>query len=338
MLMFIFVLFFVIIIATVLILTLKIFLKEKNIKNNNNDDISLSNKDQLNVSNKDQIKVSQDYLPFTDISDDMIDLGSFKYRKIIECTSINYDLKTLNEKKMIEASFARFLNSFQFPITIYIQTRKIDLSNYLETLKENIDETIECFPKLTEYSEQFFLDMKDIPETTGNSKQKKKYIIVGYDEAAYLENLNDYEKKQEALKEINLRVSSLIDNLSGIGIKTKVLNDKDLLELLYYSYNKDDYANFENLLLSNYDSLLVGLHIDDNSNVYVNKNPLADMNDLERTQNALSITKNIIEEEILSKANLNETHKEIYNEVINQIKAISDELNEVMNDYKGDDF
>ena len=94
------------------------------------------------------IKTSQEFLPFDKIEDDLIDLGGFRYKKIIECTSINYTLKTEMEKEMVEASFARFLNCFQFPISFYIQTREMDMQEYLLRLKDNIEEVCDTFPIL----------------------------------------------------------------------------------------------------------------------------------------------------------------------------------------------
>lgn len=148
------------------------------------------------AKNPDSIQCAQDFLPFDNIEDNLIDLGGYKYRKLIECTSVNYHLKTEGEKEMIEASFARFLNSFSFPITIYIQTREIDMETYLTNLRNSIDETCSEFSQLKKYGDIFYSEMRHLPETTGNSKQKHKYIIVGYDESSDLTELNADEKKR----------------------------------------------------------------------------------------------------------------------------------------------
>ena len=81
---------------------------------------------------------AQDFLPFEDIKDGVIDLGDFEYRAIIECQSINYDLKTSKEKEMIDASFQRFLDSLSFPITIHLQTKTIDNTKVLQTLENDM--------------------------------------------------------------------------------------------------------------------------------------------------------------------------------------------------------
>lgn len=283
------------------------------------------------------IRTAQDFLPFDKIEDNMIDLGGFRYKKIIECTSINYHLKTEMEKEMIEASFARFLNSFQFPISFYIQTREMDMTSYLESLKDSIEEVCDEFPGLIDYGTNFFNEMQRLPELTGNSKQKKKYIIVGYDEAAMMENLTPDEKKTYSMQELNLRTQVLVDNLSGLGIKCEVLNTAGLLELMYSTYHKDDYSNFENLLSGEYTSLLTGFDIFRDESTgriipYVNNNQVEMQSDLSRTENALWNAKNIIRTEILNRDGLDEGSKELYQAVIDRLDDLVEEMKDFLND------
>lgn len=290
-----------------------------------------------------QVRTAQEFLPFDNISENLLDLGGFKYRKIIECSSINYHLKTDDEKEMIEASFARFLNSLQFPITIYIQTREIDLSNYLESLRTSIDETVESFPFLKGYSEIFYNEMSRLPELTGNSKQKKKYIIVGYDEIGKVENLNDEEKRNDAISELNLRVQLIIDGLSGMNIKATELSTAGILELLYTTYNREDYSNFDTLLDGDYTTLMVGMDILRNPETgelqaYVNRNKLSEMDNLKKTENALFNAKNIINNEILSQSNLSPENLQLYKEVVDRLDEIKEELNKISINKGGNNY
>lgn len=290
------------------------------------------------AKNPDTIQCAQDFLPFDTIEDNLIDLGGFKYRKIIECTSVNYHLKTDGEKEMIEASFARFLNSFSFPITIYIQTREIDMDTYLSNLKQSIDDTCTEFPQLAKYGNIFYDEMRHLPELTGNSKQKHKYIIVGYDDVSDLEELNAEEKRDYAVQEINLRLQTLIEGLSGLGIKAWELKTPDLLELIYSTYHRDDYSNFENLLTGEYTSLITGMQTmkqDGELLTYVNKNKLSETDDVSKTENALFVAKNIINNEILSRDDISEEDEEVYRAVIDRLDEIVDKLKEAV--YETDD-
>ena len=288
----------------------------------------------------DHVQCAQDLLPFDKIEDNLIDLGGFKYRKIIECTSLNYHLKTEGEKEMIEASFARFLNSFSFPITIYIQTREIDMNNYLERLQASIDETVETFPQLKNYGNIFYNEMRHLPEKTGNSKQKHKYIIVGFDDTGDLEELNAEEKRDYAIQEINIRIQSLIEGLSGLGIKAWELTTADLLELIYSTYHRDDYSNFENLLSGEYTTLMTGFQtLNENGQIeaYINKNKLSLMDDVEKTENALEVAKNIITNEILSRDDITDDDENIYRAVIDRLDEIVVRLKETLAEEEDED-
>jgi hypothetical protein len=211
----------------------------------------------IDTSTIDTITTAQEFLPFEDIRDGMIILGGHKYRVVIEATSTNYNLKTDKEKELIEISFQRFLNSLTFPITFYVQTKKIDNSKMLSLLEEEIKATVSQFPELSEYGEIYLNEMMNLEGYIGNNKQKKKYIIVPYEEAINLPNLSDEEKYEYSLKEIYTRASIIVDGLSAVGIKARILDTKELAELVYSTYHKDNYSHVENITSGEFLSLIV---------------------------------------------------------------------------------
>jgi hypothetical protein len=211
----------------------------------------------IDTSTIDTITTAQEFLPFEDIRDGMIILGGHKYRVVIEATSTNYNLKTDKEKELIEISFQRFLNSLTFPITFYVQTKKIDNSKMLSLLEEEIKATVSQFPELAEYGEIYLNEMMNLEGYIGNNKQKKKYIIVPYEEAINLPNLSDEEKYEYSLKEIYTRASIIVDGLSAVGIKARILDTKELAELVYSTYHKDNYSHVENITSGEFLSLIV---------------------------------------------------------------------------------
>ncbi|WCF11723.1 hypothetical protein NDS46_30735 (plasmid) [Paenibacillus thiaminolyticus] len=210
----------------------------------------------LDTSAKDNITTAQEFLPFEDIKDGMICLGGHRYRAVIECSSTNYNLKTDREKEMIEIVFQRFVNSFTFPVTFYIQTKVIDNAKLLENLKEEITESTEHFSTLEEYGNIYFQEMANLNSYIGNNKQKKKYMIVAFDEAITLGDLNDDEKYKYASNELFNRAAILIDGLGSIGVKAKTLNTKELAELVFSTYHKDNYTHVENVVNGEFLTLL----------------------------------------------------------------------------------
>lgn len=205
---------------------------------------------------RDDITTAQEFLAFEDIKDGMICLGGHQYRAVIECSSTNYNLKTEREKEMIEIAFQRFVNSLSHPIVFYVQTRVIDNSKMLELLKEEIEKTVEHFPQLKQYGDIFFQEMENLNVYVGNNKQKKKYIIVPYDEAVNLPNLSESEKYEFARKELYNRASIIVDGLSAVGVKAHILNTKELAEMVFAAYHKDNYTHVDNVTNGEFLTLL----------------------------------------------------------------------------------
>ena len=201
------------------------------------------------IASEDTIEDStQSLLPFEDVRDSMIHLGNHQYRAILSCSSLNYGLKTEKEQDIIELSFQRFLNSLSFPISIYVQTRTMENERMLESLRKDTLSILEEFPKLEAYGDAYFGEMADIYETIGNNKEKRKYVIIPFDEAATLTTSTDEEKYEYVLQEMKNRIIIIKDGLEAIGITAKLLNTNDLLDLLYVSYHKDTANQSENLV------------------------------------------------------------------------------------------
>lgn len=203
------------------------------------------------------ITTAQEFLPFEDIKDGLIDLGNFEYRAIIECQSINYDLKTNKEKEIIDASFQRFLDSLTFPITIHMQTRTIDNSSVLRLLEDDMVDTVKEYAQLYDYAMSYLQEMARITETIGNDKQKRKYIIIPYSDSASLTYSNDAEKYEEALRAIYLRCQVVCDGLSAMGIQTKIMTSIEIAELIYSTYHRDNYSDIDQILSGEYMSMIV---------------------------------------------------------------------------------
>ena len=208
------------------------------------------------TSTNSKVETAQDFLQFDDIRDGMICLGGHQYRAVIECTSTNYNLKTNKEKEMIEASFQRFVNSLTFPVTFYVQTKVIDNSKMLEMMQEELQDVIKNYPHLEPYANSYFYEMSNLHSYIGNNKQKKKYIIVPFDEALSLGNFSDEEKYEYASKELYTRASIIADGLQSVGVKATILNTKELAELIFSTYHKDNYAHVENIVNGEFLTLL----------------------------------------------------------------------------------
>lgn len=269
----------------------------------------------LESQNSKTAETCQDFLPFQDISDSMIDMGNHSYRAIINCGSVNYQLKTDGEKEVIEASFQRFINSLSHPITFFIQTAKIDYSKISENYLNDTSKTLQEFPALSKYAEEHHQFILNAPAYGGVEKQKKKYIIVPFDEAVELTFANDKEKKEYVMKELFLRCQIIIEGLQAIGITSKILNTRELAELLYSNHNKDDSEFAESISSGEYLSLMVE-----------GDNKIQRMNSDAKFDWILAETVTRIKEDIISKPEIYEKMKIDAMYAIEEIEKIRDKF------------
>ena len=199
------------------------------------------------LTEKSDLTNAQDFLPFDDIKNDMIIIEDHQYRAVLECSSTNYQLKTEEERDLIELSFHRFLNSIEFPFTFFLQTKVIDNTARYKQLEADAAETMAVFPEIKNYAERYLADMRDLNTKIGNAQQKKRHIIVTYDDAVELVALNEAEKRIYAEKELKNRCNIIRKGLESVGITATQLRTEDLIELVYSSYYRDDYSYAEHI-------------------------------------------------------------------------------------------
>ena len=258
---------FIVLVALIIvfiILNIKKKNKEETIANSstNNNSNSLS-------GNKQSIF---NFMEFDTIEDNMIiqNDGS-RFLMVVDCQGINYDLMSGVEKTSVEEGFVQFLNTLRHPVQIYIQTRTINLESSIQTYKDRV-KTIEAnynkmklqyeqMKSLGNYTEgqlnkaHFELTKqrnlyeygKDVIYNTEkmslnkNVLNKKYYIVVPY-YASELEsnNLDKEETKNLAFSEVYTRAQSIVRALSVCGVRGKILNSNELIDLLYMAYNRDE--------------------------------------------------------------------------------------------------
>jgi type IV secretory pathway VirB4 component len=79
---------------------------------------------------------TQQFLEIEDIKGGVLILKDKSLRGILAVSSLNFALKSEEEQNAIIYQFQNFLNSLDFPIQIYIQSRKLNIVGYIEKLKE----------------------------------------------------------------------------------------------------------------------------------------------------------------------------------------------------------
>lgn len=199
---------------------------------------------------------TQKYLDIQEIRDDIIILKDGTIRALLLVSSLNFSLKSYDEQEAIIQGYVQFLNSLNFPLQIVIQSRKLDIDEYLariKTVEKNQKnellkiQTADYRRFITELvkigeimSKKFFVA---VPYSPFTRKSKGKGFFTRFQEAlAPTAIVRLQQKKFDKFKtELERRVSFVIDGLNSIGLKSVWLDTQSLIELFYNIYNPTTY-------------------------------------------------------------------------------------------------
>lgn len=278
----------------VVFIIIKMRLKEKQrIEENSSKIIGEKNNNQakkINLITRDGKEIDSIYkfMEFDSITDNMIiRKNREQFIMVIECKGINYDLLSNDEKLAVELGFISFLNTIRTPIQLYVQTRKLDMSNLLNSYSRRTDAMLEEVRKIDaqiqlakqngndELVKKLSFDRKrkmniveyseSIEEYTNKINdsqymlQQKTYIVVSYyaSEIGETKKYSDIELNDLVFSELFTRTQTILNALTSSEITGKVLNSEELAELLYVAYNREssDTYTLKNALDAQYDRL-----------------------------------------------------------------------------------
>lgn len=189
----------------------------------------------------------QDFIPFDDIQDSMICLPSSEYRMVIEVSSMNYYLKTSQEQENIEAMFRAAISSWDFPFAFYTQTRSLDADDIEMRLKEDVAKCQSS--ELRRYGEQYIREMHNLNKGKTATLIKKNYIIIECNDAGFIEsNHTEEDKRNYAFDKLALNARKVSEGLAPLGLACKVLNNDELVILLFIAINKHSQFSMNDLL------------------------------------------------------------------------------------------
>jgi len=195
------------------------------------------------------IPSTQQHLDVADIKEDLVILKNGVVSLVLETTSLNFDLLSEGEQDSKILAFARLLNSLSFHIQIVIRTKRTDLSDYVDLLKNQknrqiseglrrqMDIYIEFIKNLTVTNEvlekRFFII---IPSSSGISIKPGifKKLLGGKEDVVNVENAIEKSKVK-----LFPRRDHIIKQLKKMGLFARQLSSSELVKLLYGVYNPE---------------------------------------------------------------------------------------------------
>ncbi len=126
---------------------------------------------------------TQEFLQLQDIREGILILKNNDIRGVLMVSSINFALKSDDDKAAIIYAFQSFLNSLDFTCQIIIQSRKINITPYLDSLRNLYEKQINELLKIQTSSYIEFIKKL----VHGDAVMTKNfYIVVPYSLAAIL--------------------------------------------------------------------------------------------------------------------------------------------------------
>ena len=182
---------------------------------------------------------TQDFLEFDQLKEGVLILKNKGLRIILMVSSLNFALKSSEEQDAIIYQFQNFLNSLDFSIQIIVQSRRLNMTGYLDKLteieKKEENELLQV--QISEYR-------KFIKQIIGGGAimQKSFYVVVPF---SIIETLKKQGQKvpkipkmtedmfQRAKAQLLQRAEFIILGLRASGLETVPLNNVEIAELLW---------------------------------------------------------------------------------------------------------
>ncbi|HDS11487.1 MAG TPA: hypothetical protein ENN77_01135 [Candidatus Wirthbacteria bacterium] len=188
---------------------------------------------------------TQSHLDIEVIRDGIVRLKTGGYRAVLRTTNVNFSLKSEMEQNAMIFAYRNFLNALAYPVQILIRSRALNIDNYLDGLKKyeeaqenellklQTSEYIDYIRRLIEVANildrQFYVC---VPYSSGGDEQVKMLTGLFGSKKKYEDTYFDSAKKQ-----LQQRCEALSSHLSGVGVKSKQLTTKEIIQLFYDIYN-----------------------------------------------------------------------------------------------------
>jgi hypothetical protein len=197
---------------------------------------------------------TQKYLDIAEVKEDVVVMKDGTLRAVLMVASINFALKSEDEQEAIIAQYVSFLNSLEYPLQIVIQSRRLNIDNYIERLKEQEKGLSNELLRMQIADYRGFVN--ELVEL-GQIMQKYFFVVVPYNPLSdkrkgFFSQLNEVfipavsvrlaqERFMQRRNDLMKRVDHMKGALNSMGLKSAMLDTQGLIELYYRVYNPETY-------------------------------------------------------------------------------------------------
>ena len=195
------------------------------------------------------IPPAQQFVPFREVRGGIMSMKDGGIRALLMCSSINFALKSQDEQHAILEQFQQFLNTLDFSLQIYVQSRELNIQPYLALLRAREPQQdndlmkvqlreyigfVENFTKEVDImTKSFFVVIPYAPATInikggrGNIWRKKSTNDAVVEQTRFEEDRTQIEQ----------RIAVVEQGLNRLGIRTVLLGTNEVIELFYHLFN-----------------------------------------------------------------------------------------------------
>jgi len=197
---------------------------------------------------QEKTQASQDFVPIEEIRDGIVVLKDGSLRGILIASSINFALKSTDEQNAIVSQFQNLLNSLEFSIQIYIQSRELDIRPYVALLEGQLENTVDDLMQIQ--IREYIEFVKNFVEAS-NIMTKNFFVVVPYAKSVIQSKNNPISKLlgrknttteeqtnfEEALSQLEQRMAVVEQGLVRSGVRVLSLGTEEVIELYYKIFN-----------------------------------------------------------------------------------------------------
>jgi len=193
---------------------------------------------------------TQQFLEIDQIREGVILLRNKAMRGVLMVSSLNFALKSEDEQNAIIYQFQNFLNSLDFSLEIVVQSRRLNITGYLEKLKELEEKQENELLKIQTAEYQKFI--KDL--IAGGAIMAKSFFVVipftlieipgmkavkGLVKRGEILTLTE-EQFQRCKSQLWQRMEFVALGLRRCGLQCVPLNTSELIELFWSLYHPEE--------------------------------------------------------------------------------------------------
>jgi len=187
---------------------------------------------------------TQQFLALEEIKEGVVVLRNKALRGILMVSSLNFALKSEEEQQAIIYQFQSFLNSLDFPLEIVVQSRRLNMTGYLNKLKDlQANQESELLQTQTAEYERFIRELI----TEGSIMSKNFFVVVPFASI----DIPGVKKKEKGLKlnrerfqrcksQLWQRMEFVALGLRRCGLKCVPLNTAELIELFWALHHPEE--------------------------------------------------------------------------------------------------